>query len=315
MRLRFVLCLFLGVLGGTLPAPAAADGAVPLARFAEGEVPGTAMAFELDARNGYSIFIGAFSGLYTGQDGGAGEVGVSVFREGGDGFAVYGAPATVSDAFVKADLGPFGRVDLARRPSGRQRTIPVRCSGGDTYTYEPATLEGIVAFRGEGGYTGGRATQVRLLPLLSSFCGRGSGRGESIGSGETGARIRGISYSHGRRLSFQVNKNHPRGRAMFSAEIRERRQGISIYRSAEGWIPAPSFRFDHHLRSATLNPPSPFSGSASLHRSPNSVGPRWRGDLAIDFPGRKVRLAGPGVHVSLVHACFTLSDRPSAESC
>jgi hypothetical protein len=32
------------------------------------------------------------------------------------------------------------------------------------------------------------------------------------------------------------------------------------------------------------------------------VTPRLTGDLTVAFPGRTVRLADPGVHVSLVHA-------------
>jgi hypothetical protein len=103
----------------------------------------------------------------------------------------------------------------------------------------------------------------------------------------------------------------------FSAELSERHEGIQIHRSIEGFAPASSFRFDPDLRSAELSLPSPFSGSAALRRRPNSVTPSWTGDLAVDFVGHpNVRLAGPGVYVSLVHACFVYSgDHSTAHSC
>ena len=73
-----------------------------------------------------------------------------------------------------------------------------------------------------------------------------------------------------------------------------------------------AFRYDRHLRTATLSPPAPFSGSASLKRSRNLLSPLWTGNLTVAFPGRSVRLAGPAVHVSLVHARLTKGDNPSS---
>jgi len=229
--------------------------------------------------------------------------------------AIYRAPAKVTATTIQADLGAFGRVDLVLRGSGRERTISIRCSQGQKYTYETGVWEGVVEFRGEGGYAHGKATRLPALPYITSYCGSGRGRGESSGSGETGARLRGTSFAHGRVLSFQVNKNHARGRALFDAELKERRGGVRIYRFASGWLPASAFRYDPDLRTATLSPPAPFSGLATLTRGRNSVSPNWIGDLAIEFPGREVALAGPGMNVHLAHACFRLFDKPQATSC
>lgn len=306
------LCLALLVIG---VAPASAAAAEKNVSFDESDFPGQAVEFKLEGSNGYTIYFGAYSDPYIEGNDSRSELGLGILREGDSGVASYRTHAIVSESYIKADLGPYGKVDLVRRPSGRKRTIPVRCTGGDTFTYEPALYEGIVEFRGEHGYTGVEATQVRALPLISSFCGSGSGRGESRSSEERGARLKGTSYAHGRTLKFQVNKNHKRGRALFEAEIRERRDGVSIYRAVEGWLPPASFRYDPDLETATLSPPQPFSGSASLNRVPNSVTALWGGDLAIHFPGRTARLAGPGMNVSLVHACFELFDGPEARSC
>lgn len=296
-------------------APASAAAAEKNVSLDESDFPGQAVAFELEGSNGYLLTFGAFSDPYIEGNDRRAELGVGVFRESESGYSAYRAPAVVSESYVKADLGPYGKVDLVRRPSGRVRTIPIRCTGGDTFTYEPADYEGIVEFRGEKGFTGVRATRVRALPLITSFCGGGSGRGESRGSDERGARLKGISYAHGRTVSFQLNKNHKRGRVLFEAEMRERRDRVSIYRATEGWLPPSSFRYDPDLKTATLSPPAPFSGSADLSRARNSVSPLWSGDLAIEFPGRRVPLAARGMHVSLVHACFRLFDGPEATSC
>jgi hypothetical protein len=297
-RSLLVLCLLTLAIAAQAP-PAVARAPVPPRLFLEDEFPGAVATFKLADDNGYLIHFGAYSERGDGK----GKIGVSVI--GKDGAAFYGAPAIVSDAFVKADLGPFGKVDLALRPSGREKTVSIKCTRDQEYTYEPGTYEGIVEFEGEDGYVGGRATRLPLLPPVTSFCGGGSGYGESISSREHGARLRGVSYSQGRRLKFQVNKNHARARTFFKAELGERREGITIYRTWEGVAPAASFRFDPKLRTARLSPSAPFSGSASLTRNPDSVFPNWTGDLKLDFPGHTdVPMAGAGVYVTLVHARF-----------
>jgi hypothetical protein len=304
MRLLLILSICLATCGLPTPASAALSPLPP--GLAAGDLVAYAASFRLQGTNGYQIQFGGFSERLDGR----GEIYVGVVRNRQAGAAYYSAPGIVSESSVKADLGPFGRVDLALNPSGRRRKIHIACSR-QNYTFEPATYEGIVEFKGEGGFTAAHATQAPLMPL-SSFCIAGGGYGESRGGGEPGARLGGISFEHGRKLTFQVNKNHPRGRVKYSAEIRERRQGISIFRTVEGFAGAGAFQFADDLRAASLDPPLPFSGSASLARGPNSVLPAWRGDLALDFPGRSgVPLAGSGVHVNIVHACFSISGDPS----
>jgi hypothetical protein len=280
---------------------------MPSPLLAQDEFPGNSAAFALAGSHGYRINFAAFSKEGSSR----GRIGVSVVREGESAF--YSAPALVSEAFVRADLGPLGKVDLAFHPSGREKTIPIKCSSGLTFTYEPGIYEGIVEFKGEGGYTSARAESARLVPLLSSFCGGGSGFGEAIDPNEPGADLRGLSFAHGRRLAFQVNKNGPWAPTVFSASLKERRRGISIYRTVSGTAPPGAFHFDRRLRRAELSPPPPFSGSALLVRSSSTIFPRWSGSLAINFPGHEVHAAGPTVHVSIRHAHFTRSSDADVE--
>jgi hypothetical protein len=311
MKPKLLFCACVTALA-LVPGQAAASGGSSAAATAE--FIGFGTGFELQGTNGYSIGVGGFSERLDGK----GNVYVGVARQGRyKSGAFYVAPAVVSEDFFKADLGPFGRVDLALHPSGHTRKIHVRCSK-QSYPFESGTYDGVVEFKGEQGYTRASATQIPFQPPVTSFCGGGSGKGESRGPGLPGARLQGLSFSHGQRLSFQVNKNHPRrGQIPFSAELSERQEGIRIHRSVEGFAPAASFHFDPDLHSAELSLPSPFSGSATLRRRANAVTPRWTGDLSIDFVGHPaVRLAGPGVYVSLTHACFAYSGDPSyADTC
>jgi hypothetical protein len=311
MNLKPILCVCLAALALAAPAEASLGAA---SRRRQSRILGYSAGFRLQGTNGYGVGIYANSERLDGR----GEIYVGVSRKGDNGSgAFYAAPAIVSEDFVKADLGSLGRVDLAIHPSGAEKKIHIKCSK-ETYSFESGEYEGIVEFEGEGGYTRVEATRIPFQPPVTSFCGGGSGKGETRAAGLPGARLQGLSFTHGRRLTFQVNKNHPRrGRVPFSAELRERHDGIRIYRGVDGFAPANSFHFGPNLRSASLHLPSPFSGSATLRRRPNSVTPSWTGDLALDFVDHpNVRLAGPGVFVSLTHACFTYSGEPGfAETC
>jgi len=312
MNLKPILCACLAGLAFAAPAEASLPGPPPVAAGAE--FIGHSASFRLQGTNGYTVGIYAFSERLDGK----GKIDIAVGRKGDNGSGTfYTAPAAVSEDFVKADLGSFGRVDLAIHPSGAERKIHVKCSKV-TYPFELGEYEGVVAFEGEGDYTRIDATRIPFQPPFTSFCGGGSGKGETRAPGLPGARLQGLSFTHGRRLSFQVNKNHPRrGRVPFSAELRERHEGIQIHRYVEGFAPGDSFHFDPDLRSAELSLPSPFSGSATLRRRPNRVTPSWTGDLILDFIGHPdVHLAGPGVYVTLTHACFSYSgEQGFAETC
>lgn len=294
MNLRPILFAFVVLLGLGAPVATADDY---LGYYSSG--------FKLEGTNGYEVRIGGFSERLDGR----GRVYVGVRRaDGKGGIASYATSGIVSEGFLKADFGDLGRIDLALRKSGREMTIHIKCSR-ESYPFEPGVYEGIVEFRGERGYTSAHATSVPVLPPTTSFCGSGSGYGEARGSNEVGARLRGVSFAHGRTLSFQVNKNRQSARTFFKAELGERRDGIVIHRAVDGVAPAGAFRYDPKLKTAQLAPPQPFSGSGALVRDPDSFPPRWSGDVALDFLGHpNVPLAGPQVGVTLVHARFTRSN-------
>jgi hypothetical protein len=268
------------------------------------EAPG---GFVLQGSHGYLISVFAYS------EGPVGPGKIEVTARRGEEAVSYLARAKVTPDRIRANLGRIGRVDLVLHLSGSEKTIHPPCFGRSE-TYEAGTYEGIFELNGEGGFTRARATRLNGLPslglLASHFC-RQRGAGESRGGNEPGARLAGISYAGGRTLTFQINKNQRAGRTIFKAAVHERRGGIKIYRELSGVAPASAFRYAKNLRTATLAPPAPFTGSASLRRRPNAVSPIFTGDLSVDFPGRSVKLAGPAVHVGLVHARLEKSNSPN----
>lgn len=266
--------------------------------------------FRLHGSHGYLVSATAYSGVGSSK----GVIEITASRK--HGLASYRFPAVVTADAIRADLGRLGAVSLIRRLSGFEKTVHPRCLGGKQ-TYEPGTYEGLIEFNGEEGYTRVKESHASALPawlVFSPHGSCGSGYGETSGPGEPGARLRGVSFAGGSNLSFQVNKNGPRARVIFTASIRERHNGIKIYRTLSGTARARAFRFDRLLRTASLRLPVPFSGSASLSRSKDSFSPLWGGDLHLDFPGHsEVPLVGAGMHVSLVHAHFTRSDTSSVK--
>jgi hypothetical protein len=306
MGRRWTICLgLIALFCGAIPATAVAAGSTLAVTV---EPPVVEGGFRLHGTHGYSISVIAFSDRES-----KGTIDFTVRRHGAS--ASYNAPAKVTQDAIHADLGPIGRVDVVRYASGEKKTVHPKCLGGPL-TYEPGTYEGVIEFNGERGYTQASDDRVAQLPAWLVFASHGacgSGSGETSGPGEPGARLRGSSFAHGRALSFQVNKNSPKAKTVFTASLRERRDGIRIDRELAGEASPSAFHFDPHLRTATLNPPPPFSGSASLSRSRNSYSPIWTGDLKLAFPGHPVGLAGSGVHVSLVHARLTRNRGPHAE--
>lgn len=309
MKRRGIFGLGLLMLLVALWPASGALGALQKTRF-----EGFGTTFELQGTNGYEIWVAAYSRRRDGE----GWIAISV--GGKHAFTTYRAPARVrgeaardtTATSIEADLGKLGRVDLLLDRSGREESFRYRC-GGPKATYEPGVYEGTFDFEGEGGYTRATASSIPFAPgsfFLSGDC-NGSGWGESAGSGIRGARLKGLSFAHDRILTFKVNKNGRHSNVVYSASIKEQLAGVYIYRSIEGTAGPAAFRFDPDLRSATLRPPSPFSGSATARRDPNSLLLAWHGNLELAFPGRTISLAGPSVHVSLAHAHFTRSNDSS----
>lgn len=266
---------------------------------AEGEPDtGAFNAFVVKASNGYRMLVlaGSGRGYRNGE--------VLVLVTGKRGGVAYFAPAKVTDTTIDADLGALGRIALEFRANGRRKSVP-GCEPGERSTYAGGSYVGTIEFRGEEGYTAVEADKVPFspAPLIKLVCG-GASVGELIGSRLPGARLRATARLRNGNVSLQVNQNRPGARVWVEASIEERRGRIKVAREVELVSPASSFDFDPKLRFATFRPPQPFSGVALFLRDAKPAN-RWRGNLAIDFPGNSnVVLTGGRFRASLVHAHF-----------
>lgn len=264
-----------------------------------------AYAFRLKASNGYSILAFAASQRPDGR----GVIVLFVGRENAT--ATYSAPATLTATKIEANLGDLGNVSLDVVPSGGKKKLRSRCADEPhTFSFEPPSFEGTFEFHGEEGYTDAISAAPREYTrfFLDLVCGSVIS-GETGGADLPGARLRLHSHPGSFRLNLQANKNRPGARSRYEVEVHEKRQGIAISRSTLLWAGTTAFEYDPLLRTATLAPPTPFSGAASFHRGAPPAN-RWTGNLTVDLPGRSnVPLTGPGVGATLAPGCWHEGER------
>jgi hypothetical protein len=252
-------------------------------------------AFHLRASNGYSVSVLAGTDRKTGK----GDIAVFVGNRTSSVF--YSTRAAVSATSIEADLGAVGRIDVDFVPSGVPKTERPDC-GGKPITFEGGRWEGEIDFEGEHGYSEAHATSVRdeakpALAILCALVGGPVGVGRSGGGHLPGALLE--TRNKAQRAEFRAMKNGPADPARLTASIVEKRGSMQIIRSVDVVAPPGAFQFDVAAGVATVDPPAPFSGRGEYRRR-RGGGSTWRGDLAVDFPGRaNVRLAGGSTHASL----------------
>jgi len=286
------LIALLAIAGG---AAVPANGAEPM------PIP---IGFKVEGSNGYSVFVFGVQARH----GRPTSVGIVATHNRSE--AIYFAPATVTDTSIEADLGALGEIAVTFRTSGRARSMRSRC-GDRPVSFDAGHYEGAISFHGEEGYTEVEAQRgsgdVRfLLDLLCPGIGGGSG-----GPFMPGAELDVDPLGTGLGPDLKIVKNSPDARAHFEAGISEKHDGIAISRHVQIFAPPGSFEYDSNVRTATVRPPAPFSGTGRFRRTARRPN-RWTGDLTVDLPGNSnVRLTGGDLRARLVHARWDLTSRPS----
>lgn len=272
----------------TLLLPAAVQG--------EEDRPTTVTGFRLEASNGYEFLALAGEGPPEGDEG---WIGLFLIRDDQHAAVTYAAPATVTGETIDADLGKQGRISVTRVPTGRTRTAHLVCGSESTQRVKAERYEGTIEFHGEEGFTEVGATSAPLV--YSPPCGIPEG-GRPAGKSLPGARLS-VEKEHFEQYRFDFNavQNRPSARTEVEAEVEEHRGEMEIHRATWSWANANVLHYDRRLRTATVRPPSPFSGHGSFRVSAH--GPNlWTGNLTVDLPGRSdVPLTGPGFRANLEH--------------
>lgn len=256
--------------------------------------------------------------------------------------ARYSVRGTITPTRVKASFGKLGSVSLhLAHYRLREVKLPKSCRlpGSPAVSQvRIGTFVGSVRFHGEHGYTIASTHRVHgavgeppalvaatLGPHVQIFCL--GGPGQKSGDAEAPKPVLLNAASPDGAITFLAISNtastsaaktsastgyapSSSGPTTFLAADSEIRGAMRISRSVISSAPAGDFVFDSTLSTATVTPPSPFSGSASFQRGADgSVG--WSGSLAVSFPGMpRVSLVTPQLEVSL-----RSGDQISGESC
>ncbi len=280
-----VLLALLCVAAATAPSAAARAPAQAGRAGAPLPVPD---AFQLNATNGYTLDVVA----EPPREGTSGLLRLIVSAKGRQ--VTYLAPATLTETSMRANLGELGEISVDFQRSGKATSVP--CGKRELH-FDSGSWVGTIAFHGENGYTSAEAasTPGNVDWLLGEFCGPGFGSSSS--GPRKGAELFVRNPALGPELS--VYKHRPGAAALITARLSEYSDGISIDRVTSIRMPGRDFVYDPRLRTATVTPPAPFSGTARFDLA-EKAGRRWSGDLTVEMPGRPdVPLTGPSLRALL----------------
>jgi hypothetical protein len=297
-RLSGLLAVVMLALYALAPAVAAAG---------EDDEEGTLQFFSVKASHGYQMLVGASAR----RDDGRGNVNVILVNRQRHRVAQYRSEAFVTDTRLKVSFGALGRMDLTLSPSGKEGQYRAHAPcNGTTESYEEGTYRGRLRFRGEEGFA--RASASRIVvnpqPLVDLLCSNEiEVETEDLEPGTVGAGLEvGLGMRSRGEPGFRVVKNGPGGRAAINASVFEERHGIVIVRAVQFVVGATAFSYDAPLSTATVEPPAPFSGSATYRRGV-ALAKRWTGDLTVDLPGRaNVPLTGANFKAKLFPATWSI---------
>lgn len=237
--------------------------------------------FSLQGSNGYRVDVWAgdrrFVTIRVGKGGSSAE-----YRARRSEIGRYGGRARFAD---------LGQVRFRFVPNGRRRRVapPAWCEGLAATVLEGAVV-GRIRFRGEAGYTQvsvDRAqAEVEVWPRWR--CRYGGSR--------RGPRRRAATFDafqeNPPNIDFYVTRfkrrfSSPFRRVLFRVGTGALRGGVQIYRSAVAFADDSTFRVpdpEGAPENVVLEPPPPFSGTGTFHRTSESVF-AWDGDLSVSLPG------------------------------
>jgi len=250
---------------------------------------------ELHGSNGYRIDVYAndrgFVTIRVGKGGSSAE-----YRVRGAEVGRYGG---------RAHLANLGLVRFRFVPNGRRHRVapPLWCEGPAAVALE-GSVSGRIRFRGEAGYTRVSAdraqAEVEIWPRWRCRYGE-SGRGPRRWAATFDAFQEtppNIDFSVTR---FKRRFSSPSKRVLFRVGTGAVRGRVRIYRSAAAFADESTFRVpdpEGAPENVVLEPPPPFSGTGTLHRTTESVF-AWDGDLRVDLPGvDSPSLTGPSFDTS-----------------
>jgi hypothetical protein len=236
-------------------------------------------------------------------------------RPGAEAHYITGVAVPAANG-IQADLGSLGEISVRFKALGSRRRLP-HLPDGCYQARSHGIFIGTVDFHGEEGFTDAVATRVKGEVFVSRgdcdtfdrpFWSHPASARRLVPT-EVGlfARRNSKAYS----VNFECSEGPgsdlaPIGatdpdRRYFKAGVGEKRGRLIILRSISGASDEPStFTFNNALTSATVAPPPPFIGTATLEREDRRQRGAWIGTLTASFPGAaNVPLAGPAFSATM----------------
>jgi hypothetical protein len=279
-RLLPLLCVLVAAL--VLPAGSQANFVVSSSRSAEAHLAGT---------HGYRLTISADNET------------VFVTATNGDASVDYFlARAKLAGDLIDARLPGVGRVFLRFHEQERGRQPGPKYCHGPAPVVRRGVFVGWVRIRGEHDYTQAESRHVRgkIVNSFRSSCHlpfrarAGSGALEHLDA----VALRGKGLLIFSAISFPIVE---KGSPLFFRAALSRQRGSMLVANSVSAITkkAESLSIATPPRSATVEPPSPFTGSATFQRE-SKTDFSWAGNLAAELPGiGEVPLAGPNFESAL----------------
>lgn len=221
-------------------------------------------------------------------------------------FATYSGPGKTTRQGVFGRLGRFGSVALHFQPEGKptRRRRPHSCTGGPkVWVTWKGTFSGSIRFDPDAhlhGFVRKGSFEGTVQTVPRWHCPQAS-QSPSFDPGAGGINVEAADCD-GRSFGATVEVDPatpppPPGDeeatpAYFNASwtksvgIAHVTYSISVEGGADTAV------FSDDLSEGTIKPPSPFHGQATIRRQGEAW--EWSGSLSARFPGRSVRLSGPG---------------------
>jgi hypothetical protein len=253
--------------------------AAPAAPAATGSAANIDVKLDLPANHGFDADIEIRDGIM-----------LEIERKGRS--VTYEVPGEVTDAGLKAQFGKLGLIDVAFTPIETRTFKPPKGCKGEPSTFSEGLFIGTIRFRGERNYVRIEATQAEgtmEIPRGSEWrCSRGDKPVRPPISQPEAKREQGILIVRKRGcvcFFAAVTGTHLNGNewVAFGGVKFEEREKMRITRGLSVMARPGRFVFDHDDGSARVDPPRPFTGTATYARRPGRD--RWRSTIRVPLLG------------------------------
>jgi hypothetical protein len=199
-------------------------------------------------------------------------------------------PAKAPADRIEGNFPGLGKVSVRFHPAGRAQSTPAFCGGRASFR-QNGIFSGTIRFEGEMGFTRIHVENARgsVFRSFKEVC-KESGEGDDSETPPSYSLTE-KARSQGKTTVFAATKSAdilaPDRSATYFASQWKRQHGMVSVRVATAQADRDSFAIagpPFRPESATITPPSPFSGAATFQASPGALA-KWEGTLAVALPG------------------------------